>query len=383
LTKSRFLLLFALVLALRVGIAARFRGNFDTQSFLIVVQAVESGRNVYAATDRYNYSPLWSYVVTGVWRLASPNVGVFVLLLGLLQIGADAGSTALLIRIGRRRLALSPEEARRRSLLFFSNPVSVLISCAHGQFDGLAILFLLAAILAATLPKKTRGRAPRIVALLSLSLLVKHVALFHPLLFSRRLRKDGILSDGWALTPYAVLAAAFLPFAAAEGGFVAKNILVYGARASQTYLQKPGGLASLVDVDASRLGRWTFSIALLLAVAWALRKTRSLELPRACLVLFLAQLTFAPAYAVQYLVWPVALGSLYPSTAYGLFALAGGLYHSAAPESLDLPWGIRPTELGTWAAGALWLGAEIVRARRELSDPDPASRAAPARPSSA
>jgi hypothetical protein len=364
LSKRRFLLFFALILALRVGIAARFRGNFDTQSFLIVVQAVQSGQNVYAATDRYNYSPLWSYVVTGLWRLATPNVGVFVLLLGLLQIAADSASTLLLIRIGRRRLSLSPEEARRRSLLFFSNPVSVLVSCAHGQFDGLAILFLLAALVAAASPESLR-RAPRVAALLSLSLLVKHVALFHPLLFSRR-RERGVLSDGWTLAPYAVLAGAFLPYAAAFG-FVAKNILVYGARASQTYLQKPGGLPSLID--ASRLGRWTFSVALLAAVVWILRETRHLELSRACLVVFLAQLTFSPAYAVQYLVWPVALGSLFPTAAYGLFALAGGLYHSSAPESLNLAWPIRTTELGTWAAGAIWLASEILNARRERVGP--------------
>ncbi len=51
-TRVRFFLLFGLVLVLRVAVAARFRGNFDTQSFLIAVQSVVAGDNVYAATDR-------------------------------------------------------------------------------------------------------------------------------------------------------------------------------------------------------------------------------------------------------------------------------------------------------------------------------------------
>ena len=151
-TRVRFLLVFGLVLVLRVSIAARFRGNFDTQSFLIAVQSVVTGQNIYAATDRYNYSPLWSFVATGIWNIAKPDPGTFVFLLGALQIAADAASTFLLLGIARRRLGLPEEESRRRALLFFSNPISVLISCSHGQFDGLSILFLLAALLLSARP---------------------------------------------------------------------------------------------------------------------------------------------------------------------------------------------------------------------------------------
>lgn len=82
-------------------------------------------------------------------------------------------------------------------------------------------------------------------------------------------------------------------------------------------------------------------------------------------MLFLALLTFSPTYAVQCLVWPVALGFLFPTPAYGLFALVGALYQSAAPESLNLAWPVRTTVLGTWAAGAIWWTFEMLNARRE------------------
>lgn len=62
-SRKIFRLLFALILVLRVGLAAGFHGNFDTQSFLIVVAAVENGQNVYAArpidTTTARRGPTW------------------------------------------------------------------------------------------------------------------------------------------------------------------------------------------------------------------------------------------------------------------------------------------------------------------------------------
>lgn len=369
-SRSRFLLVFGLVLVLRIAVAAGFRGNFDTQSYLIVVQGVLQGENVYALTERYNYSPLWSFVVAGVWLAAAPNVGAFVLLVGLVLIATDTASTLLLIGVGRRRLGLAPDEARRRALLFFSNPISVLISCAHGQFDGLSIVLLLAALWMAAGPP-SRARQVGVAGMLALSLLVKHVTAFDPLLFSRRRQRGDGLPDALVLAPYLVFAASFLPYASALPRIV-ENVFLYPGRFSEASLQKPGGLQAFLSL--SRPYPLVFSLVMLAAVVWALRETRRWELTRACLLLFLSLLCFSPSFAVQYLVWPVALGSLFPSAAYGVFTLAGALYHSSALESLAIPWPIRSTSLGTWLAAFFWLGAEVVRGRRaERCGADPAS----------
>jgi hypothetical protein len=374
-TRARFLLLFGLVLVLRLAVAARFRGNFDTQSFLIAVQSVVSGENVYAATDRYNYSPVWAYLAAGIWEVARPNAGTFVLLLGVLQIAADAASTFLLAGIAGRRLGLSEEESRRRAMLFFSNPISVLISCAHGQFDGLSILFLLAALLLSAQPY-SGARSLGVAAMLALSLLVKHVTIFHPLLFSRRRdsdRSSNGLPDALVLAPYLVFAAAFVPYAGALGKIV-DNVFLYGGRLSGPALERSGGVQSLVEL-APRVPA-LFSLLLLAAVVWAFRETRGWELSRACLLLFLVLLAFSPSHGVQYMVWPIALGSLYPSAAYGVFTLAGALYHSSAPESVAIPWPIRATPMGTWLAAVAWLVSETVRGRRALrGNPDSVSSA--------
>ncbi len=363
LTRVRAGLVFALVLIVRLSIAGQFRGNYDSESFRLVAELTRSGQNVYAATDRYNYSPVWALVLAGVWALARPNFSLFVLLIGVLQTAADAGAALLVLRIARR-LGRAPEEARRAALLFFANPVSVLVSSAHGQFDGLAILFLLGAILVAL--EGLDRRAPAVVALLSASVLVKHVTAFHPLLFSRRLRRSGPgLSDPAVAVPYVVFGLSFLPFAAA-GRAIWHNVVAYGSHGAY-----PSGLSAAVDV--SRIGAPIALAALALAIAWALREGRDVELPRAALILWLALLAFLPSYGIQYLVWPLAVGSLYPSLGLGLYTAAGALFHSS--WSLALDWPVRVSSLGTWVAALLWLVTETarVRAGRLRAEPVPAT----------
>lgn len=363
LTRLRAALVFALVLIVRLAIAGQFRGNYDSESFRLVAELTLSGQNVYAATDRYNYSPVWALVLAGAWALARPNFSAFVLLLGLLQTAADAGAALLVLRIARR-LGRTPEQARLAALLFFANPVSVLASSAHGQFDGLAILFLLGAILAA-LDGIERRRAA-VVALLSASVLVKHVTAFHPLLFWRRVRRPGPgLPDAAVAAPYVVFALSFLPFSGA-GRAIWHDVVAYGARGAY-----PSGLSAAVD--ASRLGAWAGLTAFALAIAWALREGRDLELPRAALLLWLAILAFLPSYGIQYLVWPLAVGSLYPSLGLGLYTAAGALFHSG--WSLSLDWPLRVSSLGTWVAGLMWLVTETarVRAGRVRAEPLPAA----------
>ncbi len=189
---------------------------------------------------------------------------------------------------------------------------------------------------------------------ISASLLVKHVTAFHPLLFSRRVRRPG-LSNAAIAAPYVVLAISFVPFLAAWRSIWA-SVVVYGTRGA-----KPGGLLAMIDIP-----RYGAAVRLVLfgaAVLWAIRKGRDLELPRAALILWLAILTFLPSYGIQYLVWPLAVGALYPSVGLGLYSLAGALFHSS--WSLEIEWPVRASSLATWVAGLVWLITETARVREE------------------
>lgn len=350
----RALLLAGLLLVLRLSIAAKFPGTFDVGSYRIVAELTLAGENVYAGTDRYNYSPLWSYIVAGIWAIARPNFSLFVLLITVLLTLADAATALLLFLLARRRLGWSLEVSLGAALLFFSNPVSVAISCAQGQFDGLAILCLMGAISAA-MHDPGLARRPAVAAFLALSLLVKHVTLFHPLLFWKRIRRGG-LPAGFLVVPYLVFGASFLPFLPASGG-IAENVLLYPTRLLGPKRQLPGVLYALAQFPSHA----TVSMLLVFvaAVASAVWVTRHVELPRACLQLFLAMLVFLPSFGSQYLVWPVALGALYPGAAYVLFSTAAALYQTRL--SLKIPWPIVVTEPAVWVCAALWLWDEARR----------------------
>src|SRR5262245_54515821 len=50
-------------MGLRLYLAYTHAGNYDQQSYEIVAAIARRGGNVYAETSRYNYSPVWLYVL--------------------------------------------------------------------------------------------------------------------------------------------------------------------------------------------------------------------------------------------------------------------------------------------------------------------------------
>jgi hypothetical protein len=305
---------------------------------------------VYAATERYNYSPVWSFVIAALWRLAGGDLMRFVLLVGLLLNAADALAAWLLLRIARGPLGQRPDAARRLSLLFLANPVSVLVTCYLRQFDGLAILLLLFAVLSAE-RETPRGEWGAALAL-SASLLVKHVTALHPLAFVRRRR--GGLPLFLAALPYAVFALSFVPYLSSLPA-IRDNVFLYGTGLTGSRGQRPGGLQAFLAVPGG--GRYFFFALFLVFVAAALFLGRRLSLPRACLLLSLGALAGAPGFAAQYLVWPVALGSLYPTAGYALLSTLGAAFMVSEARLIGTPLAVTAT--GAWLGAFLWFLWEL------------------------
>ena len=353
--RSRARLLFLLILVLRVSMASVPLVTYDAVSYSIVGQAVAAGQNVYAATPRYNYSPLWSGIVGALWSLSGGRLSLFVLLIGLLVTAADA-VTALVVRGLARDRGASEPEAARASLLYFSNPVSVLVAGYLRQFDGIAILFLLLAIRASSRARRSSGL--RASASLAVSLLVKHVAAAHPVLFWRR--RDGrSLPLALVLAPYVVFGLSFTPFlSSASAGSIRDNVLLYGTWLRGSRGQMPGGLHGWFSVPGG--ATWPFFAILLGGVACGLVLGRRRPLSQGALLLFLAQIVFAPGFAAQYLLWPMALGSLAVSAGYVWTTTVGALFIVTAAGLLALPFTVTAT--AAWTAALLWF---LQEARRE------------------
>src|SRR6476661_3652939 len=182
------LLVCAAAVAARLYLSWRAPASYDMKWYWSrISDDVAGGARLYADTP-YHFSPVWAWLLL-LFRRAQAGIPFDALLRTFLTC-VDAVSAWLLFRIARREKPAGG--AWLPPVLFLANPVSVWVSSVQGQFDNLAILFLLAAILVTR--ENAEAAAPesgrRAGWFLFLSLAAKQVTLFHPLLWLRR--KGGV-----------------------------------------------------------------------------------------------------------------------------------------------------------------------------------------------
>lgn len=122
--------------------------RFDHDSYRLVADAVIAHRDVYALAapgqpPRYPYLPLHLYLFAGAGWVAAQTGLPFLLLAKAPAIAADAALAALVAR-GARVLG-RPHEAPALALVCALNPLTVLVTAYHGQFDAVSTAAVLAA----------------------------------------------------------------------------------------------------------------------------------------------------------------------------------------------------------------------------------------------
>lgn len=328
--------------ALRVGYLVLLAGNWDTRVYREFVEIPERGGQLYRDTAYY-YSPVWALLLRGVSEVASSAGVSFDKAVGLLLLLADAAATWLVWRIARDRLHLSAARSAGAALLFFANPVSVFVTGFHVQFDNLAVLFLLGALhLAGRKPPRQAAAAGALAA----SLLVKQVTFFHPLLFARRGEKS--LSP-LAVVPYAVFFASLLPYWIA--GQPVERVFGYGS------LAEDYGIAMLLKLPG--VPDWGPRALFFFAALGGVLALQRVEAARACLLLFLILIVFLPGIAQYYLVWPIALGSLFRGAGYAVYTLVVSAFFLGSPDGLGLEFEHFPGWHGIWWSAVFWLLWEL------------------------
>ena len=169
------------IIAVLIGILIRFififRGhNFDFDSFCIVGELVSQGKNVYANTPRYNYGPIFFTLLGMFYKLASYFTHKIILyrfmIVGTLTL-ADLGITEYI----RRKAGIF------WAILFFINPISLIITGYHNQFDNIAVLFALYGCYCIENTSHENNFKIQDLAgiiLLSLSIITKHILFIMP-----------------------------------------------------------------------------------------------------------------------------------------------------------------------------------------------------------
>ncbi len=205
-------------LRLWVGTAGH---NFDFASFMSVLDKLDISGNVYAENVRYNYGPAWFYLLqilqmfTGLFP--HPMVGMEYLLSGFLAF-IDIGIYIILLR----------SFGLLAGIFFILNPVSIIITGYHRQFDNLAILLGMFAVLiykdSFKLPLDRRKIGGLMV--LGLSLMTKHVLFAFPLWLAVKQR-------GWKeklivlLVPVGIFLIGFLPYGMGAADGVIDKVFLY------------------------------------------------------------------------------------------------------------------------------------------------------------
>ena len=157
-----------------IRISLSFRGyNFDIDSYRIVADIFSSGGNVYSLTTRYNYGPIWFHVL----GLLDKGFAWIENDLFRIRFAVTCFLTGIDILMA---IYISSKYSRKAAILFYLNPISIIISGYHSQFDNLAVLIGLVAIDLYERSSTFRSRTASL-SLLGLSLSVKHVFILFPL----------------------------------------------------------------------------------------------------------------------------------------------------------------------------------------------------------
>lgn len=348
-------------------LAMFFGSNYDYGSFEVVGELQADGHNVYASTTRYNYGPVWFIVLGLLWDTSQAGVGdtaLFRPMIVTLLIVADLAIGYLLLR----------RFGRVAATLFVLSPLSILITGYHNQFDNVAIAIGFGAVL--LIGGERDGPLARRqwwgIALLGLSLIVKHVLFFLPLWMGlrQRERRRALLITA---VPILMFAASFLPWMADGWTGVFDNVISYRSHANAPLID----VLTLGTLSADwlwRVGSVVF-FAGMVVLGWVVRR---LDHEWTFLAMLVAVVVLAPGVANQYLAIPMAAVAAAPNVFFGAwiavstYFLVGdfdglGYRHILPPllrHEVAGPRDAYNVPIAVLAAGALWWALQHYREPR-------------------
>jgi hypothetical protein len=192
--------------------------NFDFESYRIVADIVRNGENVYANTARYNYGPVWFNVLRIFDLICGSNDICFRNLLVVFLCFVDIGIFTLMYR----RFGL------KISTLFYLNPISIIISGYHNQFDNLAILIAMGSVLIYGDLFSDKINRNKLIALvmLGLSIMTKHIFFVFP--FWLAVKQKGVLQKVVVIiVPILFFLLGFLPYWSEGKQGIIQNVFLY------------------------------------------------------------------------------------------------------------------------------------------------------------
>jgi len=314
-----------LMLSFMLRIFVMFKGyNFDFLSYTIVGNLVMKGGNVFKETSRYNYGPLFSIIQGSFYNVSihfTNSVFFYRLLIVFLLTVFDVFIALVSFSIYRKISIIA---------LFLLNPVTVIITGYHNQFDNMAVFFGLFGVI--SINRKNNFSKEDVISILflSLSLITKHllfifpfwILINHNLIFKKRLIYSSI--------PVFVFILSFVPYLHEGYNGIIQNVFMY--KSFDNFPLLHGFLKYILHIDLMIYYR-EFFIILLLLLGFILRK---MDFQKLILYYFIGLVCFSSAIANQYLAIPVISLWLLKGRIKYVYFLYAGLFLIFQKDGLGL-----------------------------------------------
>lgn len=284
------------------------------ESWKIAADIMARGGTVYAETFRYTTAPIWFNCLHFLDMLPGTGEGGYFALRYKIVIFLTCIDIVIFIILFRRFNLLVAS-------LFFLNPISIIISGYHGQFENLAIIFGLIGVLLIQ-DNKINDSGPNKAWLLGIfflgiSLTSKHIFFLLPIWLALKERRwsTKLLM---AVMPYAIFFGSFLPYWKVARHDIIKNVFLY-----RSYNNAPFWAELAPDLLLKNFSPVVLFLGVMIFLGLWWRKKSPLE---TYFLYSISVVIFSSAVANQYLVIPLAAIAVGWNIGYILFTLYSTLY---------------------------------------------------------
>jgi len=323
--KSTLLVLLVIFIGTSLRLVAASRGhNADIDGFLKTAEIYASGGNVYQKIIDfgfgYNYGPVWFNVLSMLQKLTPPFINNIELrwkipfFLSLIDI--------IIFLLLKKRYGLLT------GLIFYLNPISIIITGYHAQFDNLAILIGFLAVLAIDGQAVFKKKRPILgVFLLGASLATKHLLFLFPIWLA-------IKQDTWRKKlffisiPYIIFFTSFTFYLPEGYEGILKNVFFY-----KSFNNAPFWTIFAPNLLLILIPKILLFVLTLFLLGFIWRKKSTID----SFYFYLVSLVvFSSAITNQYLSIPCLPIAVLWNWAYGIYILVTSLYLSFHFDGLHL-----------------------------------------------
>lgn len=287
-----------------------------------------NGTNPYLALNYNAYPPLALLIEEATIKLSQFITQPFFILIKIWPNLADIG-ISLLIYLFLSKQGVEKMTAVFFALAFFLNPISIIISAAHGQIDSIPTFLVVLSIFLLTF-KLFKYQLFFSAFSFGIAIAIKaNPLILLPLFLLYVFRKNGLIAAVlFLLITFLPISVLFLPYLQDNGSYTLEKLFGYSgsndfgipAVLRWIHFQQNGELLLSLNSDLIQLSKYFF-LAFMAIVIFLFRKSG--KLIEGCLIAYLSFITFYFGISAQYLSWVLPFAVLLKDKMIFIFTVSG------------------------------------------------------------